>query len=158
MVSKRYNQFNNKGGNKQANKGGPKKKCLPFECIARWLGRLSCWHTGLADDYFHDLARDVVEWTPYSKTIWNSHTDCYEYTDEARRTTFINEPDMDWELMTEVNELAEQEDDDDLFGENFHEDISWICMNDTIETWTITETGAKTSTRCRYQSKPVLVY
>ena len=64
---------------------------------------------------------------------------------------------MDWEVMTEVNELEEQEDDDDLFGENFHEDVSWMCMNDTIETWTITETGAKTSTRCRYQSKPVLV-
>ena len=158
VVSKRYNQFNNKGGNKQASKGAQKKKCLPFECIGRWLGRLSCWHTGLAVDFFHDLAWDAVEWTPDSKTIWNSHTDCYEYTDEARSTNFINEPDMDWEVMTEVHELEEQEADDDLFGENFHEDVSWMCMNDAIETWTISETGAKTSTRCRYQSKPVLVF
>jgi hypothetical protein len=33
VVSKRYNHFNNKGGNKQSTAGGPKLKCLPFEVI-----------------------------------------------------------------------------------------------------------------------------
>jgi hypothetical protein len=103
----------------------------------------------------------MVEWTPDSKTIWNPHTDSYVYLDETDgtiTTNSINEPDTDWEVITQLNDLEVQQDDDDLIEDNFIEDVSWMCMNDTIETWTTTDTGAKTSTRIRYQSRPVVVY
>ena len=158
VVSKRYNQFNNKGGNKQAHKGGPKKKCLPFECIGRWLGRLSCWHTGLAVDFFHDLAWDIVEWTTDSKTMWDAQTDCYVYKEEALTTNCINELDTDWEVIPSLHDLEVQEDDDDCIGDDYVEDVSWMSMTETTETWTICDTGAKNSTRIRYQSRPVVVY
>ena len=44
------------------------------------------------------------------------------------------------------------------FGDNYVEDVSWMSMTETTETWTICETGAKNSTRIRYQSRPVVVY
>ena len=156
VVSKRYNQFNNKGGNKQAHQGGPKRKCLPFECIGRWLGRLSCWHTGLAVDYFHDLAWDIVDWTPDSKTGWNPLNDCYESTVDVCTEGCI-ELDTDWEVMTPENDLQVQEDDDDLCLEDYTEDVSWMGSTEMLESWSITDTGHRTSTRIRYQNRPVVV-
>jgi hypothetical protein len=156
VVSKRYNQFNNKGGNKQAHRGGPTKKCLPFECIGRWLGRLSCWHTGLAVQYFQDCAWDLVDWTPDSKTVWDSLRDCYVYKDDVG-TVHCVDLDTDWEVITIDNAKQLEEDDDDFCLEDFTEDVSWMASNVTVESWSITEAGLKTSTRIRFKNRPAIV-
>ena len=156
VVSKRYNQFNNKGGNKQAHQGGPRKKCLPFECIGRWLGRLSCWHTGLAVQYFQDCAWDLVDWTPDSKTVWDSVRDCYVYKDDVG-TVHCVDLDTDWEVMTIDNAMQLEEDEDDFCLEDFTEDVSWMASNVTVESWSITEAGLKTSTRIRFKNRPAIV-
>ncbi len=87
LVSKRYNLFNNKGGNKKGSAGGPKIKCRPFEVLGSWMGRLSMWHTGLAVQYFNDAAWDQCDWTEEDiKIEWCKETDRYvDTTGDKRR-------------------------------------------------------------------------
>ena len=160
VVSKRYNQFNNKGGNKQAISGAPMKKCLPFEVVGAWLGRLSTWHTGVALDMFHERAWDKVDWTPNSRTKWNVDTKCYVYED-IEQTACDIESDSDWEQDTKLPDIERQqeedEEDDDFIICDFEEDFSWMESNDSIETWDISYDGVRKSARTKFQTLPVQV-
>ena len=103
LVSKRYNLFNNKGGNKQSHADGPNKKCLPFECLGSWLGRLSLWHTGLAVDFFHDAAWDASKWMDaHTKIEWCAETECYITTQDPGYE-YKTDSDSDWEMMYNVD-------------------------------------------------------
>lgn len=161
VVSKRYNQFNNKGGNKQSKVGGPKLKCLPFEVIGRWLGRLTTWHTGLAVDMFHDLAWDTVQWTTDSKTMWNTSQQCYEFNyDVVIDCTY--DSDTEWVpvivldgVEVELSDASDSDEDEAVWG-NLTEDYSWMVNTELMYTWTVTEAGSKYSKRTRYQNRPVL--
>jgi len=101
LVSKRYNQFNNKGGNKQSSVGTAKLKCLPFEVIGKWLGRLTAWHTGLAVHMFQDMAWDFVSWTVDSKTTWSQSLQCYVYEDDENIDVSYKS-DSDWDASKDV--------------------------------------------------------
>ena len=59
--------------------------------------------------------------------------------------------------MTPENDLQVLEDDDDFFLEDYTEDVSWMGITEMLESWSITDTGHKTSTRIRYQNRPVVV-
>lgn len=175
MLSKRYNSFNNKGGNKQSHAGGPKKKCLPFEVLGAWLGRLSVWHTGIAVDYLHDLAWTCLDWGIESKIEWCPQHECYVLLDEDE-VDEESECDSEWDgrlsdgdnkeednigtiFMNEVGELtwATHPDDEDTMCVNIPEDVSWLHSSATVTTWYINEKGTQTSARTRYQHKPVEV-
>ncbi len=78
------------------------------------------------------------------------------YNEEAICNNDLYEPDTEWDITTALNELKIEEDDGNFFVANFTEDISWMDMTATLDTWTVTEAGFKTSTRIRYQNRPVL--
>jgi hypothetical protein len=159
LVSKRYNQFNNKGGNKQASVGSAKLKCLPFEVIGKWLGRLSAWHAGLAVDMFQ-MAWDCVSWTVDSKTTWSQAFQCYVYEDDDS-IDVCHDSDSDLEASKDLEWLARGEtgesesDDEGAYADNFTEDFGWMKTSDMIATWEANERGALTSKRLRFQNRPV---
>ena len=152
LVSKRYNQHNNKGGNKQACESGPKKKCLPFEVIGKWLGRLTAWHTGLAVDMFHNLAWDNVDWTPECKVVWSNDLHCYVYEDDQRMET-SEDGDSDWDPMDEA--YSDDSDDDYIDAWNYDEDLGFVQHSQCSTTRDSTITGRLRSTRICYQNVPV---
>jgi hypothetical protein len=162
LVSERYNQFNNKGGNKQASVGTAKLKCLPFEVIGKWLGRLTAWHTGLAMLMFQDMAWDCVSWTVDSKTTWSQSFQCYVYEDDEN-INVCYESDSDWEASKYLDWLAQGEtgesesDEEAYYADNFSEDLGWMKLSDIIPTWDVNESGAITSKRLRFQNHPVQV-
>ena len=175
MLSKRYNLFNNKGGNKQSHAGGPKKKCLPFEVLGAWLGRLSVWHTGIAVDYLHDLAWTCLDWGIESKIEWSTLHECYVLIDEFEGEE-DSDSDSEWDgagsdvenkvdetlgtiFMNEVGELTwtSHPDDKDMMCVTIPEDVSWLHSNATVTTWYINEEGTQSSARTRYQHRPVEV-
>ena len=102
------------------------------------------------------MAWDLVDWTPDSKTGWNPLHDCYEFTVDVCTEGCI-ELDTDWEVMTPENDLQVQEDDDDFFVEDYTEDVSWMGSTEMLESWSITDTGHKTSTRIRFKNRPAIV-
>jgi len=165
LVSKRYNLFNNKGGNKKSHTGGVKKKCLPFEVLGSWLGRLSMWHTGLAVEYFHDAAWDLCDWTEEDMKIeWCEDTECYIDSKEPLHAV-ISDSDSDWDLEDLLNdttsrldqEMSDRSDtDDDYYSDNDSEDYTWIECCVAKPTWKVTDEGVRTSTRLRYQQRPLL--
>ncbi len=152
LVSKRYNQHNNKGGNKQACEGGPKLKCLPFEVIGKWLGRLTAWHTGLAVDMFHNMAWDNVEWTPDSKTLWSTDLNYFVFEHEDNMDA-SEDSDSDWNPNNESKCISSE--DDDYDDGNFGEDVGWLHASNCTSTWDVSVSGCLTSTRQRYQHVPV---
>jgi hypothetical protein len=154
LVSKRYNQHNNKGGNKQSCVSGPKLKCLPFEVIGKWLGRLTAWHTGLAVDMFHNLAWDNVDWTPECKVVWSNDLHCYVYEDDQRMET-SEDGDSDWDPMDEA--YSDDSDDDYIDAWNYDEDLGFLQHPQCSTTRDSTITGRLRSTRICYQNVPVEV-
>ena len=97
-----------------------------------------------------------MDWTPDSKTVWDSVRDCYVYKDDVG-TVHCVDLDTDLEVMTIDNAKQLEEDDDDFCLEDFTEDVSWMASNVTVESWSITEAGLKTSTRIRFKNRPVIV-
>jgi hypothetical protein len=165
LVSKRYNLFNNKGGNKKGSVGGPKRKCLPFEVLGSWMGRLSMWHTGLAVEYFNDAAWDLCDWTEEDTKIeWCDELQRYIDTKETLQEA-LSDSDSDWEIEYFVNEktprlheeMSDRSDtDDDYYSDNDIEDFTWLKGYVPESTWKITDEGLRTSTRRRYQQRPLL--
>ena len=158
LVSKRYNQFNNKGGNKQASAGTAKLKCLPFEVIGKWLGRLTAWHTGLAVNMFLHMAWDCVSWTLDSITTWSEQFQCFVYEDD-QSIDECYDSDSEWDaskdLASAASEATDESDDEEAYIDNFDEDYGWMKTSDIIATWDINESGACTSKRLRFQNRPV---
>jgi hypothetical protein len=165
LVSKRYNLFNNKGGNKQGQAGGPKIKCLPFEVLGSWLGRLSVWDTGLAVEYFNDAAWDQCDCTEGNMKIeWCSETERYIDTKDPANV-YSSDSDSDWEIEDCFNErsprfyedMSDRSDtDDDHYSDNEVGDVSWMKYSVNEYTWKVTDEGVPTSTRPRYQQRPLI--
>ena len=165
LVSKRYNLFNNKGGNKKGCAGGLKKKCLPFEVLGSWLGRLSMWHTGLAVEFFNDAAWDLWDWTEEDMKIeWCEATDRYIDRKELLHEV-VPDSDSDWDIEDCLNEkrprfdddMSDRSDtDDDFYSDNDIEDVSWMKCSVGESTWKVSDKGVRTSTRQRYQQRPLI--
>ena len=165
LVSKRYNLFNNKGGNKKGIAGGPKIKCLPFEVLGSWLGRLSMWHTGLAVEFFNGAAWDQCDWTEENMQIeWCKESDRYIDTTELLHQV-VSDSDSDWDIEEWSNarnprldeDMSDRSDtDDDFYSENDNEDVSWMqCSVDDYSS-KVSDDGVRTSTRLRYQQRPLI--
>ena len=164
LVSKRYNLFNNKGGNKKTHEGGPKQKCLPFECLGSWLGRLSLWHTGIAVDFLHEEAWEHTNWMdPHTTIEWCEDMDRYIVKHEAD-TVCNSDSDSDWseEDMTGDCIYVDDEciadvtsDDDESCSDNAQEDDTWLYTAPVESTWMVTQDGVKSSLRSRFQQRPI---
>ena len=164
LVSKRYNLFNNKGGNKQTEEGAPKQKCLPFECLGAWLGRLSLWHTGIAVDFLHEVAWEQTNWMDaHTKIEWCEDMDRYVIKQEAD-TVCDSDSESDWEeddvtgnyLLGDDDSMADHTSDDgESCSENEQEDVAWLLTAPVQSTWMVTQDGVQSSQRLRYQQRPI---
>ena len=77
----------------------------------------------------------------------------------------IPDSDSDWEIEDFLNdttsrldqEMSDRSDtDDDYYSDNDSEDYTWMECCVTKPTWKATEEGFRTSTRRRYQQRPLL--
>ncbi len=68
--SLRYNKFNNKKC-----KQGEKLQCDQFEVLVAWMGRVSMWVMGLADQLFEeDVTQDansMILWKTGSRIVYD---------------------------------------------------------------------------------------
>lgn len=164
LVSKRYNMFNNKGGYKKSHVDGPKKKCLPFEVLGAWMGRLSLWHTGLAVDYFLDAAWDDCEWMDAHTTVeWCAFTKSY-LTKQEFGTAYKSDADSDWNMTSDFYkscttvkdykyDSSSDDDENDIGIES--EDVAWMSRSALVSTWKTTNDGVRRSMRARFQKYPI---
>ncbi len=152
--------FNNKGGNKKTHEGATKQKCLPFECLGSWLGRLSLWHTGIAVDFLHEDAWEHTNWMdPHTKIEWCEDMDRYIVKQEAD-TVCNSDSDSDWReedvtgnyMLGDDESMADHTSDvGESCSEKELEDVTWLLKAPVQSTWMVTQDGLQSSQRSRYQ-------
>ena len=153
LASKRYNQFNNFGGNKgKRSRNAANEKLLPFEVLGNWLTRLSMWHIGTADMMFAVESTPEVVWKP-DLSVYGLKSDCSSEGDI----------DSDW---TPIDVGEESTSDDEMVlgfqlasdDDYESEDITWCSQAATMHTWeAIDLTGSKVSSRRKYQQIPFAI-
>ena len=151
LASKRYNGFNNKGGNKGRCKDNMKQKCLPFEVLGSWLARLSMWHLGTADTMFAVEFSDSIEWNDAT----SSYTLNIEYVSN-------DADDSNWRPSQcddgGTSSSGDTEDDERVADENDSDDFLWCTSAPTLPTWQhCLELDTKFSTRKKYQLMPLVL-
>jgi hypothetical protein len=151
LASKRYNGFNNKGGNKGRCKDNMKQKCLPFEVLGSWLARLSMWHLGTADTMFAVEFSDSIEWNDAT----SSYTLKIEYVSN-------DADDSNWRPSQcddgGSSSSGDTEGDERVADENDSDDLLWCTSAPRLPTWQhCVELGTKFSTRVKYQLMPLVL-
>ncbi len=114
VLSLRYNKFNNKGGHKGC-KEGEKVQCAQFEVLGAWMGRVSMWVMGLADQLFEV---DVTQGANSKKILWKT----------GSRTVYddVENEDDNQEWVPEHDVTIDCRDEDDAF------DIDIDCSDSEV--------------------------
>jgi hypothetical protein len=120
ILSLRYNKFNNKGGHKGC-KQGDKVQCDQFEVLGAWMGRVSMWVLGLADQLFEE---DLTTQDTTSKSILWKTGSRIVYDD------VVQEDDIP-EWLPENALFTDSDEDNDTFDVDIDcsdsEDDAYIC-------------------------------
>jgi hypothetical protein len=119
VLSLRYNKFNNKGGHKGC-KDGEKAQCGQFEVLGAWMGRVSMWVLGLADQLFEV---DVTQGPNTKNILWKTGSRIV-YDDVENE-----EDNPEWVPEHEV--IIDSDEDDDAFDLDMDcsdsDDDAYIC-------------------------------